>query len=125
MASKDDTKKILFIERDQFYVEVLGAFTRLFLNIAFTIVGNAREAADHISAKPDLIIVDLDGDPEDALDFVATRSSDPDTKRIPILGLSKHASIRDRAIGQGCAGFLTKPFKVRELEVLVKKLREA
>jgi len=116
-------KKILILETDAFYVEVIGTFVRLFLQHDFVATRTADEALEAIRReRPDLVLVDLDLGLQEASDFAEKMRDDAATKRIPIIAIGQDESRRDQALGCGCSAFLAKPFKVREMESLISKL---
>ena len=115
-------KTILLVEKDDFYVEVIGTFVKLFLQHRLVTVKSPGEAFDRAKVeRPDLVLLDLESDGQ-SLEFTEKLRDDCDTKRIPVLALSQSAARRDDALGRGCSAFLTKPFKVRELESLIATL---
>ena len=116
-------KKILILESDAFYVEVIGTFVRLFLQHDFVATKTADEALEAIRReRPDLVLVDLDLGLQEASDFAEKMRDDAATKRIPIIAIGQEEGRRDQALGFGCSAFLAKPFKVREMESLISKL---
>ena len=115
--------KVLILESDEFYVEVIGTFVKLFLQYDFVPTKSISEATQQVQqAKPDLILVDLDIDGQPATEFTEKMRDDCDTKTIPIIAIAQDESLRDKALGAGCDAFITKPFKIRELEALIGKL---
>ena len=116
-------KKILLVENDDFYVEVIGTFVKLFLQHQIIAVRSFEEAFTRaLSDNPDLILLDLESDGHQALELTEKMRDNCDTKRIPILALSQSEARKDGALGRGCSAFLTKPFKVRELEAIINTL---
>ena len=116
-------RKILLVEKDDFYVEVIGTFVKLFLQYQLVTAKGHVEAFEAAkSAPPDLVLLDLDSNSHDALELAEKMRDHSDLKRVPILALSQTDARRDDALGRGCSAFLTKPFKVRELEALLNKL---
>jgi two-component system, cell cycle response regulator DivK len=116
-------KRILLVENDDFYVEVIGTFVKLFLQHQIATARTPMEALDRVKADPpDLVLIDLEADGHDALEFAEKMRDDARTKQIPILALSQNEARRDDALGRGCVAFLTKPFRVRELEAVIERL---
>ena len=116
-------KKILLIEKDDFYVEVIGTFVKLFLQHQLVTAKSPLDAyAIGKTEKPDLVLLDLDSDGHESIEFAEKMRDNLDTKRVPILALSQSEAKKDEALGRGCSAFLAKPFKVRELENLINKL---
>ena len=117
------SKKILIIESDEFYIEVIGTFVRLFLQYEFVPTKSAKEAMDRVHQEhPDLVMVDLDMDGHEAVEFSERMRDDAETKNIPIIAISQDGGRRDEALGTGCSAFLAKPFKIRELEAMIMRL---
>jgi DNA-binding response OmpR family regulator len=115
-------KKILLVEKDEFYVEVIGTFVKLFLQHHLEVVQSAAVAYERVRTdRPDLVLLDLESGTE-SLEFAEKMRDDASTKRVPILALSQSESKRDDALGRGCVAFLTKPFRVRELEAHIDRL---
>lgn len=117
--------KILLVENDEFYVEVIGTFVKLFLQYQLVTAKAPALALEQAKAESaDLVLLDLDSDGADALEFAEKMRDDSGTKRVPILALSQNTTLRDEALGRGCSAFLMKPFKVRELESVIGRLLE-
>src|SRR5437867_153356 len=95
-------KKILLVENDDFYVEVIGTFIKLFLQHELVTAKSPVEALEKVvSEKPDLVLLDLESDSAQALELAEKMRDDCTTKRIPILALSQSESRRDGALGRG------------------------
>jgi CheY-like chemotaxis protein len=81
------------------------------------------EASEKVQEdKPDLVLLDLDINGQGALEFAEKLRDDANTKGIPVVAIAQEQASRDKALGSGCEAFVTKPFKIRELEALVTKL---
>jgi CheY-like chemotaxis protein len=79
-----------------------------------TVAGNGREALDQVSSNPyDLILMDVQMPEMDGLQAtVAIREQEAGTDRhIPIVALTAHAMVgdRERCLGAGMDGYVTKP----------------
>ncbi len=80
--------------------------------------GNGREGvALAIEIKPDLIFMDIQLPVMDGLEAIRLIRSDPTARHIPIVALTGNAMDEDekRMRKAGCDGYLSKPFKVKEL----------
>jgi DNA-binding response OmpR family regulator len=116
-------KRILLVEKDDFYVEVIGTFVKLFLQHELVTVKSPGEAFERAKTeRPDLVLLDLDSDGHESLEFAEKMRDSCDMKRVPVLALSQNEAKKDPALGRGCSAFLAKPFKVRELESLINQL---
>jgi len=80
--------------------------------------GNGRKGVDlAIEIKPDLIFMDIQLPVMDGLEAIRLIRSDPTARHIPIVALTGNAMDEDekRMRKAGCDGYLSKPFKVKEL----------
>ncbi|MZG54175.1 MAG: response regulator [Nitrospinae bacterium] len=69
------------------------------------------------SESPALILLDMSLPVMDGWEAARQLKSNPDTKDIPVLGLSAHAMTpdRDKAINAGCDDYDTKPVDIKRL----------
>lgn len=69
------------------------------------------------SERPDLIALDLDMPVMDGWEFLRYAKSDPDIQSIPIVVVTAHLlpGERNRVLDAGGSGYVSKPFKVKEL----------
>jgi len=76
------------------------------------------------SEQPDLILMDLEMPVVDGWEATRRLKGDPQTRAIPIVGLSAHAlaSERERAMAAGCDEFDTKPVEFDRLVATVRRL---
>jgi CheY-like chemotaxis protein len=85
------------LEREGYLVEVAGA---------------ADEALVKVGDKlPNLILMDIQLPGQDGLSLTRQLKASPTTANIPIIALTAHAMIGDRAatIAAGCVGYIAKP----------------
>lgn len=76
-----------------------------------------------LSAKPQLIIVDVNMPYLDGPDFVAALKSDPQMKDIPVVFLTSEDDMHDRAGRLGAFACLTKPIMAdRLLDVVARAI---
>lgn len=75
------------------------------------------------SEKPDLIVLDLDIPIVDGWELLRRAKSDPDIQNIPVVVVTAHLmpGERNRVLKAGGAGYVSKPFKVRELVNEIEK----
>ncbi len=86
--------------------------------------GNGEEAVDAARLnKPDLILMDIMMPKVDGYMACYKIKADPALKEIPIIMLSGVGHDLNKKLGMqfGADGYLTKPFKLEELEEVVKK----
>ncbi|MFC2172247.1 response regulator [Acidobacteriota bacterium] len=116
-------KKILIVDNDDFYIEIISTTIKLFLRQQVLSAGTVDEAWGTVTEeKPDLIIVNLDIAGRIGVDLVERLQDDAETKTLPVLALSSTEDKKDEALGLGCVAFLHKPFKTRDLESEIVRL---
>ncbi|HBX70361.1 MAG TPA: two-component system response regulator [Chloroflexi bacterium] len=73
--------------------------------------------------KPNLILLDLDMPVMDGWTFIREFKADPDLREIPIVVVTAHLlpGERNLVIEAGCAGYVSKPFKVSDLLAEVRR----
>ena len=79
---------------------------------------NGREGIDlAIEKKPDLILMDIQMPVMDGMEATQLIKANPATRHIPIVALTGYAMDGDkkRMLEAGCDGYLSKPFKIKEL----------
>ena len=74
--------------------------------------------------KPDLILMDVQLPRMDGYEATREIKADPELASIPILAVTSYALSGDRhkALAAGCADYVAKPFRPRELVAKVEKL---
>ena len=76
-----------------------------------------------LSAKPQLIIIDVNMPYLDGPDFVAALRSDPETSDIPVVFLTSDEDVLDRTAKLGAVAYLTKPIMAdRLLDVVARAI---
>ena len=110
----DDSEKNLKLARD-----LLRAAGFRTLEAA-TGAGGIALAAEHL---PDVVLMDLQLPDMEGTDAARTLSNGPRTARIPIVALSAHPlqGSGDWLIAAGFAGYLEKPFRVRDFPDEVRR----
>ena len=79
---------------------------------------NGREGVDlAIEKKPDLILMDIQMPVMDGMEAARLIKANPSTRHIPIVALTGYAMDGDEKQMReaGCDGYLSKPFKIKEL----------
>ena len=76
------------------------------------------------TARPDLILMDLQLPGVDGLELTRRLKADPGTAPIPVLAVTAYAMRGDeeRALAAGCDGYMTKPIDSHALRGRVKEL---
>ena len=77
-----------------------------------------------LTERPDVILMDLEMPVIDRWEPVRTLKNDPQTRRIPIIGLSAYVldSERETAIATGCDEFDVKPIQFESLVATIRRV---
>ena len=115
--------RILYVEDNEDNIYMLKM--RLELTDEFEVLvaeDGEKGCAMAASERPDLILMDLEMPVIDGWEATRRIKSKPETRGIPVIGLSAHALAgeRDKALAAGCEDFDTKPV---ELDRLLAKMR--
>ena len=117
--------KVLYVEDndDNVYMlkmrlELLGDFEVLAAE------DGAKGCEMALRERPDIILMDLEMPVIDGWEATRRIKNDPQTRDIPIIGLSAHALAgeREKAIAAGCDDFDTKPIEFERLVATVRRL---
>jgi CheY-like chemotaxis protein len=117
--------KVLYVEHNDDNLYMLK--TRLELRGGFEVL--AAEDSDKgcrlaASEHPDVILMDLEMPDDDRWEAVRRLKNDPQTRDIPIIGMSAHAveSEREKAIATGCNEFDAKPIEFESLVATIRRV---
>ena len=77
-----------------------------------------------VTERPDVILLDLEMPVTDRWEPLRTLKKDPQTRNIPIIGMSAHAeaSEREKAMATGCDEFDAKPIEFENLLATVRQV---
>src|SRR5262245_64140395 len=77
-----------------------------------------------LTARPDIILMDLEMPVIDRWEPVRTLKTDLQTRDIPIIGVSAYAldSEREKAIAMGCNEFDVKPIEFESLVAIIRRV---
>ena len=77
-----------------------------------------------LTERPDVILLDLEMPVVDRWEPVRALKNDPQTRHIPIIGISAYSldSEREQAIASGCDEFDVKPIKFASLVATIRRL---
>ena len=117
--------KVLYIEHDddnlymlKMRLERIGDFEVLASN-------DSEQGCElALTERPDVILMDLEMPVIDRWEPVRTLKNDPQTRRIPIIGLSAYVldSERETAIATGCDEFDVKPIQFESLVATIRRV---
>jgi two-component system cell cycle response regulator DivK len=120
-----DVTKVLYVEHNDDNLYMLK--TRLELLGEFEVL--AAEDSDKgcklaVTERPDVILMDLEMPVTDRWESVRRLKKDPQTRDIPIIGMSAYAlaSERDEAIATGCDEFDAKPIEFESLVATIRRV---
>jgi two-component system cell cycle response regulator DivK len=119
----DIMTKVLYVEDNDDNVYMLKMRLELLGDFEVVAAEDGEKGCEMAAAEqPDLILMDLEMPVIDGWEAARRLKSNPQTRAIPIVGLSAHAlaGAREKAIAAGCDEFDTKPV---EFERLVATLR--
>src|SRR6185437_1795561 len=91
------------------------------------VAGSAEEALETLKRQsPDLILMDVQLPGKDGLQLTKELKADPVTAPIPIVALTALAMVgdRERTLGAGCVGYISKPIDTRTLGAQVREFLE-
>jgi len=123
--------KILLVEDNEMNRDMLS---RRLIRRGFEVilaVDGAESIAAANSGKPDLILMDMSLPVMDGWEATRRLKAAPETRAIPILGLTAHsmASDRERVLEAGCEDYDTKPVDLprllEKIEALLARARGA
>ena len=117
--------KVLYIEHDDDNLYMLKMrFERIDDFQVLTTNDSEQGYELALAERPDLILMDLEMPVVDRWEPVRTLKNDPQTRHIPIIGMSAYAldSEREQAIATGCDEFDTKPIGFESLVATIRRL---
>ena len=117
--------KVLYVEDNDDNLYMLKM--RLELHGDFEVVSAENGevgCAAAVAERPDVILMDLEMPVVDGWEATRRLKSDPETRNIPIIGLSAHAMAgeREKAMAAGCDEFDQKPVEFERLVATMRRL---
>jgi two-component system, cell cycle response regulator DivK len=117
--------KVLYVEHNDDNLYMLK--TRLELRGGFEVLAaedSEKGCSLAASELPDVILMDLEMPDDDRWEAVRRLKNDPQTRDIPIIGMSAHAveSEREKAIATGCDEFDAKPIEFEGLVATIRRV---
>lgn len=112
------TQDVILVVEDNEANQMLARAVLELEGFQVLVAGDAIEAREHLrSAKPSLILMDLQLPGQDGLSFTRELRDDPATATIPVVALTAHAMNGDKgtAIRAGCTGYIAKPIDTHTL----------
>jgi CheY-like chemotaxis protein len=117
--------KVLYVEHNDDNLYMLK--TRLELVGDFEVLAaddSEKGCTLAVTEHPDIILMDLEMPVIDRWEAVGRLKKDPQTRHIPIIGISADAlaSERDKAIAMGCDEFDAKPIEFASLVATIRRV---
>ena len=119
-----DPVRIVYVDDDSDNVYVLTRrLGRRGYDVA--VAGDGAAGIDTVrKLKPALVLMDMSLPVMDGWEATRRLKADPETRRIPVIGLSSHAMVGDReaALAAGCDDYETKPIEIERLLAKMQQL---
>ena len=116
---------ILYVEDNEDNAYMLKMRLELTNEFEVLVAEDGEKGCEMAAAKrPDLILMDLEMPVVDGWEATRRLKSKPETRDIPVIGLSAHALAgeREKALAAGCEEFDTKPVEFDRLLGKIRKL---
>ena len=117
--------RILYVEDNEGSAYMLRMRLELTDEFEVLVAEDGEKGCEIAAAKrPDLILMDLEMPVVDGWEATRRLKSKPETRDIPVIGLSAHALAgeREKALAAGCEEFDTKPVEFDRLLGKIRKL---
>ena len=117
--------KVLYIEHDDDNRYMLKMRLERFDDFEVLAADDSEKGCElAVTEHPDVILMDLEMPGIDRWESVRRLKNDPQTRDIPIIGMSAYAldSEREQAIATGCDEFDAKPIKFESLVATIRRV---
>ena len=117
--------RILYVEDNEDNAYMLKMRLELTDEVEVLVAEDGEKGCEIAAAKrPDLILMDLEMPVVDGWEATRRLKSEPETRDMPVIGLSAHALAdeREKALAAGCDEFDTKPVEFDRLLGKIRKL---
>ena len=117
--------RILYVEDNEDNAYMLKMRLELTDEVEVLVAEDGENGCEIAAAKrPDLILMDLEMPVVDGWEATRRLKSNPETRDMPVIGLSAHALAgeREKALAAGCEEFDTKPVEFDRLLGKIRKL---
>jgi CheY-like chemotaxis protein len=117
--------RILYVEDNEDNAYMLKTRVELTDEFEVLVAEDGEKGCEIAAAKrPDLILMDLEMPVVDGWEATRRLKSKPETRDMPVIGLSAHALAgeREKALAAGCEEFDTKPVEFDRLLGKIRKL---
>ena len=117
--------KVLYIEHDDDNLYMLKLRLERIDDFQVLTSNDSEQGCElALTEQPDLILMDLEMPVVDRWEPVRALKNDPQTRHIPIIGISAYAldNEREKAIASGCDEFDAKPIEFEALVATIRRL---
>jgi len=117
-------KRVLIVEDNPIGLELLTELVQAEGHRVISAVSGSQALSIARAERPDLILMDIQLPGMDGLTVTRALKAEPETKEIPVVGISAHVlrDDMDRALQAGCVAYLPKPLDTRRFLDLVIQL---
>src|SRR5262249_29418303 len=124
-AGIGNVTKVLYIEHDDDNLYMLKMRLERVGDFEVLAAGDSEKGRKlALTERPDVILMDLEMPVSDRWQPVRTLKNDPQTRDIPIIGMSAYAqdSEREQAVAAGCDEFDIKPIEFESLVATIRRV---
>jgi two-component system cell cycle response regulator DivK len=117
--------KVLYVDHNDDNLYMLKTRLELLDDFQVLAAGDSEKGCKlAVTERPDVILMDLEMPGIDRWEAVRALKRDPQTRNIPIIGMSAHAlaSERETAIATGCDEFDAKPIEFESLVATIRRV---
>ena len=117
--------KVLYVEHNDDNLYMLKTRLELLGDFEVLAAEDSEKGCElAVTERPDVILMDLEMPVIDRWEAVRRLKRDPQTRDIPIIGMSAHAldSEREKAIATGCDEFDAKPIEFESLVATIRRV---
>jgi CheY-like chemotaxis protein len=117
--------KVLYVEHNDDNLYMLKTRLELLGDFEVLAAGDSEKGCKLAATEhPDVILMDLEMPVLDRWEALRTLKNDPQTRDIPIIGMSAYAldSEREQAIATGCDEFDAKPIEFESLVATIRRV---
>jgi CheY-like chemotaxis protein len=117
--------RVLYVEHNDDNIYMLKTRLELVGDFEVLAADDSKKGCElAVTEHPDVILMDLEMPDIDRWEPVRRLKNDPQTRDIPIIGMSAHAleSEREQAIATGCDEFDAKPIEFESLVATIRRV---
>jgi len=122
-SAVDKRPLVLAVDDNQDNLELLTQILDLFGCECMGAVDGYAAISAAAARPPDLIVLDICLPDIDGVEVVKRMQQNPELRHIPIVAVTALAKAEDRAriLKAGCVEYLSKPFNIKDLEMVIRQ----